>query len=42
MLTKLCDVGLHQDDGLAIVKQMPGPELKRKEKRLLKYLKSMD
>ena len=42
MLTMLCDVGLHQDDGLAIVKQMPGPELERKEKRLLKYLKSMD
>ena len=48
IITKLCDVlqrenvGLHQDDGLAIVKQMPGPELERKEKRLLKYLKSMD
>ena len=48
ILTKLCDVlqrenvGLHQADGLAIVKQMPGPELKWKEKRLLKYLKSMD
>ena len=48
ILTKLCDVlqrenvGLYRDDGLAIVKQMPGPELERKRKRLLKYLKSMD
>ena len=48
ILTKLCDVlqrenvGLYRDDGLAIVKQMPGPELERKRKTLLKYLKSMD
>ena len=37
-LTKLYDVlqrenvGLYRDDGLAIVKQMPGPELERKRK----------
>ena len=44
ILTKLCDVlqtenvGLYRDDGLAKVKQMPGPELeKEKEKRLLKH-----
>ena len=38
ILTKLYDVlqrenvGLYRDDGLAIVKQMPGPELERKRK----------
>ena len=48
ILTKLCDVlqrenvGLYWDDELATVKQMPGPELERKKKRLLKCLKSMD
>ena len=39
VLTKLCDVlqkenvGLYRDDDLAIVKQMPGPELERKIKK---------
>ena len=48
ILTKFCDVlqrenvRLYRDDGLAIVKQMPGPELERRRKKILKYLKSMD
>ena len=39
ILTKLCDVlqrenvGLYRDDGLVIVKQMPGPELEGKRKK---------
>ena len=48
ILTKLCDVlqrenvGSYRDDGLAIVKQISGPELERERKTLLNYLKSMD
>ena len=40
ILTKLCNVlqreyvGLHRDDGLAIVKQMTGPEIERKRKKI--------
>ena len=45
ILTKLCDVlprenvGLYRDDGLAIVKQMPGPELERKTKKNIETFK---
>ena len=45
IITKLCDVlqrenvGLHQDDGLAIVKQMPGPELEGKRKKIIEIFK---
>ena len=45
ILTKLCDVlqrknvGLYRDDGLAIVKQMPGPELERKRKKIIEIFK---
>ena len=41
-LTKLCDVlqgenvGLNRDDGLVIVKQMSGPKLERKRKKITK------
>ena len=48
ILTKLCDVlqrenvGLYQNDGLAIVKGMPGPELERKRKTIIETFKSMD
>ena len=41
-LTKLCDilqrenVGLNRDDGLVTVKQMPGPKLERKRKKITK------
>ena len=48
ILTKLCDVlrrkngELYRDDGLAIVKQIPGPEFERKRKKTLKHLKIMD
>ena len=45
ILTKLCDVlqrenvGLYRDDGLAIGKQMPGPELERKRKKIIEIFK---
>ena len=45
ILTKLCDVlqrenvGLYRDDGLAIVKQMPDPELERKRKKIIEIFK---
>ena len=45
ILTKLCNVlqrenvGLYRDDGLAIVKQMPGPELERKRKKIIEIFK---
>ena len=45
ILTKLCDVlqrenvELYRDDGLAIVKQMPGPELERKRKKIIEIFK---
>ena len=45
ILTKLCDVlqrenvGLYRNDGLAIVKQMPGPELERKRKKIIETFK---
>ena len=45
ILTKFCDVlqreyvGLYRDDGLAIVKQMPGPELERKRKKIIETFK---
>ena len=49
ILTKLCDVlqtenvGLYRYDGLAIVKQMPRPELERKRKKIIEtFVKSMD
>ena len=48
ILTKLCDVlqrenvGLYRDDGLAIVKQMLGPELERKRKKIIEIFKNMD
>ena len=33
------NVGLYRDDGLAIVKQMPGAELERKRKEIIETLK---
>ena len=45
VLTKLCDilqrenVGLYRHDGLAIVKQVPGPELERKRKKIIETFK---
>ena len=45
ILTKLCDVlrrenvGLYRDDGLAIVKQIPGPELERKRNTIIEIFK---
>ena len=45
ILTKFCDVlpreyvELYRDDGLAIVKQMPGPELERKRKKIIETFK---
>ena len=45
ILTKLCNVSqtenvvLYRDDGLAIVKQMPGPELERKTKKIIQIFK---
>ena len=45
ILTKLCNVlqreyvGLHRDDGVAIVKQMTGPELERKRKKIFETFK---
>ena len=45
LLTKLCNVlqtenvGLNLDGGLAIVKQMSGPELKRKRKKIIETFK---
>ena len=45
ILTKLCNVlqrenvGLYRDDGLTIVKQMPGPELERKRKKIIEIFK---
>ena len=44
-LTKLCDVlqrenvGLYRDDGLGVVKQMLGPELERKRKKIIQIFK---
>ena len=47
ILTKLCNVlqrenvGLCRDDGLEIIiKQMPGPELERKRKKIIEAFKS--
>ena len=45
ILAKLCDVlqrenvELYRDDGLAIAKQMPGPELERKRKKIIETFK---
>ena len=46
ILTKLCDVlrrkngELYRDDGLAIVKQIPGPEFERKRKKIIETFKN--
>ena len=48
ILTNLFDllqrenVELHHDDGLAIVKEMPDPELERKRKKFVEIFKRMD
>ena len=48
ILTNLFDllqrenVGLYHDDGLAIVKEMPDPELERKRKKFVEIFKRMD
>ena len=45
ILTKLCDllqrknVVLYRDHGLAVVKQMPGPKLERKRKKIIETFK---
>ena len=47
ILTKLCDVlqrenvGLYRGDGLAIVKQIPSPELERKRKKVIEKFKKV-
>ena len=46
ILTKLCDVlrrkcgELYRDDGLAIVKQILGPEFERKRKKIIETFKN--
>ena len=35
-------MGLHHDDGLAIVKEIPDPELERKRKKFVEIFKRMD
>ena len=48
ILTNLFDllqrenVGLYHHDGLAIVKEMPDPELERKRKKIVEIFKRMD
>ena len=48
ILTKFYDVlqrenvELYRDDGLAIVKQMPGPELERKRKKIIETFKKYE
>ena len=48
ILTKLWDVlqrenvGLYRDHGLAVIKQMPGPELDRKRKKIIEVFKKYE